>query len=247
MLISAHTHSLNSIEPAAYADSPIESPPYAGSTDLSPTVALKSIGVLVVDDHPIVLRGLIDLLAGEPGIVVLAGVERHAQALNTVRQLAPDVAVVDFHLAGENGLELACRLGALPRGPRVVVYSAFPGVSLIAAAMVAEAHAVIAKSALPHELIDAIRGAREGRRTLPALTRTDLTALATRLPREDRPLLGMFAHGIPAPQIARTIGVSEAEMLMRRQSMVRALSGHSHAVLSAMQGGALHYSHGRRS
>jgi DNA-binding NarL/FixJ family response regulator len=210
------------------------------------TVSLRSIGVLIVDDHPVVLRGLTDLLSGEPGIEVLAGVERHAQALDAARRLAPDVAVVDFHMAGENGLELACRLGALPRGPRVVVYSAFPGVSLIAAAMVAEAYAVIAKSALPHELIDAIRGARDGRRAIPALARTDLLALTTRLRPEDRRLLGMFAHGLPASHVAQTVGVGEAELLMRRQRMVRALSGHSHAALSAMQGGALHYTHSRR-
>jgi two-component system, NarL family, response regulator len=206
----------------------------------------KSIGVLVVDDHPVVLGGLADLLSGEPGMEVLAAVEHPAQALDIARRLAPDVAVVDFHIVADNGLELACRLDALTPAPRVVVYSAFPGVSLIAAAMVAGAFAVIAKSALPHELLDAIRAARGGRRTLPALTRNDLLALTTRVQPQDRDLLGMFAHGIPASQIAWTIGVSEPELLARRRSMVRALAGHSHAALSALEGGALHYSHGYR-
>ena len=237
-MLSAHTNSIDLMDPIDPLD--------RAAPSLS-TAPLRSIGVLIVDDHPIVLRGLIDFLAGESGIEVLAGVERHAQALDAVRRLAPDVAVVDFHMAGENGLELACQLGALPHGPRVVVYSAFPGVSLIAAAMVAEAYAVIAKSALPHELIDAIRGARDGRRTIPALTRTDLFALTTRLRPEDRRLLGMFAHGIPASQVAQTIGVGEAELLMRRERMVRTLSGRNHAALSAMRGGALHYTHGLRS
>ena len=229
MLTSAHTSSLKAIDYTNLSSHAAPSSQHCThlSSHAAPSsqrVPFRSIGVLIVDDHPVVLHGLTDLLAGEPGIEVLAGVERHAQALDAVGKLTPDIAVVDFHMAGENGLELACRLGAQRRGPRVVVYSAFPGISLVAAAMVAEAYAVIAKSALPHELIDAIRGAREGRRTLPALTRTDVLALATRLRTEDRRLLGMFAHGISAAQVAQTIGISEVELLMRRLRMVRALS-----------------------
>jgi DNA-binding NarL/FixJ family response regulator len=206
----------------------------------------RSIGVLIVDDHPVVLGGLADLLSGEPGIEVFAAVDRPAQALDAARRLAPDVAVVDFHIVAESGLELACRLAALTPAPRVVMYSAFPGVSLVAAAMVADAFAVIAKSALPHELLDAIRAACLGRRTLPALTRADLLALATRVQPEDRNLLGMFAHGVPATQIAQTIGASEPELLVRRLRMVCALTGRGHATLNALAGGALHYSHGDR-
>jgi two-component system, NarL family, response regulator len=209
-------------------------------------VSPRPIGVLIVDDHPVVLGGLADLLSGEPGIEVLAAVDRTAQALEAARELAPDVAVVDFHIRAENGLELACRLAALTPAPRVVVYSAFPGISLIAAAMVADAFALIAKSALPHELLDAIRATRRGRRTLPALTRADLLALASRVRPEDRDLLGMFAHAIPATRIAQTIGASEPELLARRLGMVRALTAHRHATLSALQGGALHYSSGYR-
>jgi DNA-binding NarL/FixJ family response regulator len=206
----------------------------------------RQVRALVVDDHPVMLRGLTDLLAGEPGIVVSAGAVDQAQALDAARRLAPDVAVVDFHMAGENGLELACRLGSLPVAPRVVVYSAFPGVALVAGAMVAGVYAVVAKSALPHELIDAIHAARDGRRRLPAVARSDLAALTVRLSPLDQPLLGMFAHGIPAEQIARTLGLSESELLARRRGIVRALSDSSEAALRTVSGGALHYSRGRR-
>lgn len=208
-------------------------------------IALRSVSVLIVDDHPVMLRGLTHLLGGEPGIEVLAGVGDHTQALAAARRLHPEIAVVDFHMAGENGLELACRLGSLPVAPRVVTYSAFPGVALVAGAMVAGAYAVIAKSALPSELIDAIHAARNGRRTLPAIPRPELAALTVGLPSLDQPLLGMFAHGIPAEQIARTLALSEPELLERRRGIVRALSDPSSATLRGLSGNALHYSHGR--
>jgi DNA-binding NarL/FixJ family response regulator len=211
---------------------------------VSSVIPLRPLTVLVVDDHPVMLRGLTNLLDDEPGIEVLAKVDDHTQALAAARRLRPELAVVDFHMAGENGLELACRLGSLPIAPRVVVYSAFPGVALVAGAMVAGAYAVIAKSALPHELIDAIHAARDGRRTLPTITRSELAALTTDLAPPDQPLLGMFAHGIPAEQIARTLGLSEPELLERRRGIVRALSTPSNATLRRLTGGALHYSHG---
>ncbi len=212
----------------------------------SPSVVpLRSLTVLVVDDHPVMLRGLTNLLGDEPGIKVLASVEDHTQALAAARRLHPEIAVVDFHMAGENGLELACRLGSFPLAPRVIVYSAFPGVALVAGAMVAGAYAVIAKSALPHELIDAIHAARDGRRTVPAITRPELAALTVGLAPLDQPLLGMFAHGIPAKQIARTLGLSEPELLKRRRGIVCALSDPNNATLRSLTSGALHYSHGR--
>jgi two-component system response regulator DevR len=210
----------------------------------SSAISPRSITVLVVDDHPVTLRGLTNLLGDEPGIEVLADVGDHAQALAATRLLYPEVAVVDFHMTGENGLELACRLGSLPVAPRIVVYSAFPGVALVAGAMVAGAYAVIAKSALPHELIDAIYAAHNGRCTLPAITRPELAALTAGLAPPDQPLLGMFAHGIPAEQIARTLGLSEQELLKRRRRIVRSLSDPSNATLRSLTGGALHYSHG---
>ncbi|HWX43983.1 MAG TPA: response regulator transcription factor [Solirubrobacteraceae bacterium] len=212
---------------------------------VSSAIPLRSLTVLVVDDHPVILRGLTNLLGDEPGIEVLANVDDHTQALAAARRLHPEIAVIDFHMAGENGLELACRLGSLPIAPRVVVYSAFPGVALVAGAMVAGAYAVIAKSALPHELIDAIHAARNGRRTLPAIARPELTALIAGLEPPDQSLLGMFAHGIPAEQIARILGLSEPELLERRRRIVRALSKPSNATLGSLTNGALHYSHGR--
>ena len=211
----------------------------------SSVIPLRTLTVLVVDDHPMMLRGLTSLLGDERDIEVLAGVDDHTQALAAARRLHPEIAVVDFHMDGESGLELACRLGSLPLAPRVVVYSAFPGVALVAGAMVAGAHAVIAKSALPHELIDAIHAARNGRRTLPAITRPELTTLIAGLAPRDKPLLGMFAHGIPAEQIARTLNLTELELFDRRRGIVRALSDPSNATLRSLTGGALHYSHRR--
>lgn len=202
-------------------------------------------GIVIVDDHPAVLSGVAALLGGEPGMEVLGTADSEAQALNLAERLGPDAAVIDFHLAGENGLDLALRLSMLEHAPKVVIYSAFPGPALVAASCVAGACAVVAKHGLAHELPDAIRAARAGRRTVPRLSRTELSALSERLQPEDRSLLAMFSRGMSAEQVAETLSIDEADLHARRRRTLHALTDRSHSALSAMKGSALHYSPSR--
>lgn len=204
--------------------------------------ASRPIGLLIVDDHPAVLSGLADLFEAEPGIEVLATAERRDQALDLARRVCPEAAIVDFHMASENGLDLALSLDFLTPAPHVVIYSAYPGPALVAAACVAGACGVIAKHGLVHELPDALRAARLGRRTMPSLSRTDLSTLAERLDPQDAPLLWMLWRGLETAEIAASVGIEEEELRRRRRRMIHALTDRSHAALSAMRGGALHYS-----
>lgn len=204
--------------------------------------AARPIGLLLVDDHPAVLSGLADLFEAEPGIEVLATAERRDQALDIARRVKPEAAIVDFHMANENGLDLALALNFLTPPPHVVIYSAYPGPALVAAACVAGACGVIAKHGLVHELPDALRAARLGRRTMPTLSRTDLSTLAERLHPQDAPLLWMLWRGLDTTEIAASTGIDEAELQRRRRRMIHALTDRSHAALSAMRGSALHYS-----
>ncbi len=62
--------------------------------------------ILIVDDHPVVRQGLMQLINYEPDLVVCAMAENTSQALNFIEKQPIDLAVVDISLNGENGLEL---------------------------------------------------------------------------------------------------------------------------------------------
>jgi DNA-binding NarL/FixJ family response regulator len=68
--------------------------------------------VLLVDDHPIVRRGVTQLLNAEPDLEVCGEAETAAHALELLQTCDPDVAVVDLTLAGGNGLGLVKDLKA---------------------------------------------------------------------------------------------------------------------------------------
>jgi CheY-like chemotaxis protein len=81
--------------------------------------------VLVLDDHPAVRWGLVQLLEDQHDLTV-AGVATNAEAaVEQAEQREVDVAVVDYHLGGRNGLWATRKLKALARPTAVVVFSAF--------------------------------------------------------------------------------------------------------------------------
>ncbi|MBA7711071.1 Transcriptional regulatory protein DegU [subsurface metagenome] len=66
----------------------------------------KKAKILIVDDHSIVRKGLIQLINEEPDLVVCAEAENAAQALEAIEKKQIDLAIVDISLEGTNGIQL---------------------------------------------------------------------------------------------------------------------------------------------
>lgn len=71
-----------------------------------PGASSGTIAVVIVDDHPIVRKGIVQLIAQEQGFRVVGEAAGADQALATIRATRPDVAIVDLTLTGMSGLEL---------------------------------------------------------------------------------------------------------------------------------------------
>ncbi|HEY9721659.1 MAG TPA: response regulator transcription factor, partial [Oscillatoriaceae cyanobacterium] len=75
------------------------------------------IRVVVVDDHPLVLRGTCDTIAEAPDLEVVGRGENGDQALALAESLQPDVLVLDVHMPGRDGVSVVRELASRP-GPR---------------------------------------------------------------------------------------------------------------------------------
>ncbi|HEX2105151.1 MAG TPA: response regulator transcription factor [Solirubrobacteraceae bacterium] len=185
-----------------------------------------AIRVLVVDDHPAVRTGLLAMLADEPGIEP-AGAAASASAAHEAWLASderPDVVFVDYHLPDEDGLSLCLWLKTADPAPAVVIYSAFADEGLALPAVVAGADALVGKSTDPAELSDVVRAVAAGRRCLPPVSPRVDGDLGARLAPEDLPILGMLRHGVPAAEIAATLGLDAAELATRRWAMLELLT-----------------------
>jgi two-component system invasion response regulator UvrY len=180
----------------------------------------EPIRVLVVDDHPAVQWGLVQLLEDQPDIDVAAVATTAETGLGQAQREGVDVAVVDYHLGGRNGLWLARKLKSLPHRPRVVIFSAFVNDHLVANCIVAGVDAMVSKGSLGDELCNAIRSVQRGRRLLPRVPPAMADLLRRRLDEDERAAFGMLLAGIPDTEVEGALGLSEQELTARRAGML---------------------------
>jgi len=186
-----------------------------------PTSSGSPERVLIVDDHPAVRAGLRRLL--ELDFEIIAAVASADEALSIAERETLDVAVVDYHLGGRNGLWVSRKLKRVSEPPAVVIYSAYTDGVLAAAAVVAQADAIVSKGGLGSELSEAIRCVARGQQLLPPVPQWLGDALRRRLSPEEQAIFGMLLAGIKPDEIAETLGVSEAALESSLWTMLRSL------------------------
>ena len=181
--------------------------------------------LLVVDDHPAVRAGLRELLADEADFHVVAAVATAEDGVDIARRQPIDVAVVDYQLSGRNGLWLSRKLKRLVDPPAVLIYSAYTDGVLSAAAVVAEADAIVSKGRIGNDLCHEIRCAAAGRRHLPAIPPRLGESLRRRLDHEEQAIFGLLLAGFDTAEVAGTLGLSPADMESRLWELLRRLEG----------------------
>jgi DNA-binding NarL/FixJ family response regulator len=142
----------------------------------APDDAAHPIRVLVADDHPAVLAGLVALLEADPGVEIIAQAADGAAALAAAGEHRPDVALTDVRMPGATGIEITPRLRDL--GVRVLVISAFDLDAYVLGALAAGADGYLVKTEEPRRILQAVRAVASGDAVLsPAATRTVVAAL----------------------------------------------------------------------
>jgi two-component system, NarL family, nitrate/nitrite response regulator NarL len=117
---------------------------------------------MVVDDHPVVRDGLSSLADGSPSIRIVGYAATGAEAVASVKSLAPDVILLDLRLPDQLAPELTSILRAMVPTARIVLFTAFPDHPAVEAALAAGAHGLLPKDASRTDLITAITRAARG-------------------------------------------------------------------------------------
>jgi DNA-binding NarL/FixJ family response regulator len=211
---------------------------------------MRSIRVLIVDDHRLFAEALAARLAAEPDLEVLpiAGDVRRAAAL--VATESPDVVVLDFVLGEESGLEALDLLRRRHPRVRFVVLSAITEVSPIATALRHGAVAWVSKTESADLVARVIRGAAGRGGWIPPDVLGDVLrrllaagepaegALTDLTPREREVLQGMV-DGLNRARIAERLGLSTNTVRTHTQNLLAKLGAHSavEAITIAMRAG----------
>jgi DNA-binding NarL/FixJ family response regulator len=181
--------------------------------------------LLVVDDHPAIRLGLLQLLDDQPDFVVVDAASSAEEARSLAEREPIDVAVVDYQLGSRSGLWLTRMLKRLERPPSVIIYSAYSDGPLAAACVVAGADGLVSKGSVGAELCHAVRAVARGHSRLPLVPPTLAGAMRRRLGSEEQAIFGMLLAGIDPDEIATTLGISDQSLDSRRWAMLHKLEG----------------------
>jgi len=176
----------------------------------------QPISVLIVDDHPVVRRGLRVLLEVQDGIEVAGEAGDGDTALALAAEHAPDVILLDLKLPGRDGIAVLTELKARGCGARVLVLTSATEPASASLAVRSGAAGVLYKDVDPDALVRAIRSVHDGHLLfapeaagslvrIPGATWGGLDALT----RREREVLAELTKGRSNREIARALGVAE--------------------------------------
>ena len=212
----------------------------------------ESIGVLIVDDHEVVRRGLLAFLDSEPDIEVMGQAGGGAQALELLASMEsdglPDVVVMDLQMAPIDGIESTRQIRALYNDIEVVALTSFAEEERVHAALEAGASGYMLKDSDADDVAAAVRAAHRGELRLePTIARRLMASL--REERADDPtaeltareleVLRLVAAGKPNKQIATELLISERTARTHVSRILRKLrlSSRTQAALWAVREG----------
>lgn len=126
------------------------------------------IRVLLVDDDPLVCRGLEFLLESTEDVEVVGSVHDGDQVIEAIHAHAPDIVLMDVRMTRQDGITTTARLRERAHSPKVIVLTTFDHDDVLLRAVYAGAAGFLLKTASPREIVGAIRQVAAGEGALSA-------------------------------------------------------------------------------
>jgi DNA-binding NarL/FixJ family response regulator len=204
---------------------------------------MEKIKIVVVDDHPIFRQGVIDSLSLEPDFDIIGEATNGEEALEVIRELAPDVAVIDVNLPGMNGQQVTRQIVGEKLPTRVVLLTAYDDTEQKLHAMRVGAAAYCVKDVTPENLVQAVHTVFNGgyvvgdqvfdfeglERWIEPQTENALRPYSDPgepfqpLSGREMEVLAQLTHGLSNKEIATELGISHQTVKNHVTSILRKL------------------------
>lgn len=220
---------------------------------------MEKIRLLIADDHPIFRQGLRGVLSGEPDIEIAGEASDGNQAIELARTLSPDVVLVDVHMPGRDGIEVARAIKTQQPRTGIIVMTAHDDEEQLFQAIKVGAAGYYLKDVRPEVLIEAVRRVSNGEylinesvltkplvasRVLKqfrdlALAGQDVEPLFVPLSAREIEVLEYIARGNSNKEIARALKISDQTVKNHITSILRklAVNDRTQAVVYALRHG----------
>ncbi|MFD2189343.1 two-component system response regulator NarL [Pistricoccus aurantiacus] len=192
--------------------------------------------LMIIDDHPLLRRGVAQLLELEDDLKLLAETGDPEEGLRLAAELDPDMILLDLNMPGMNGIETLKRLREVDFAGRVVMFTVSDHEEDVVAALRAGADGYLLKDMDPDEMVRQIRQAGLGRMVISE-SLTALLAEALRnqrskpvapdvhsLTQREREILRELAGGLSNKLIARKLDITEGTVKVHVKHLLKKLN-----------------------
>ena len=200
------------------------------------------IKVLIVDDHPVVRKGLLSCLAAHGNLKIVGEAANGTEAVRLVKDLAPDIVLMDMSMPEMDGLAVTEALRKVASQAKVLILSMQSNRDGVLRIIKAGARGYVLKDAPTDELVLAIETVYAGEAYFSkpvaqiALNQyvadADDTKPAAKLSERERQVLALIAEGKSNKEIAMHLGIGVRTIETHRERIMRKLDVHSVAGLT---------------
>lgn len=209
---------------------------------------LSQIEIAVADDHPLMLRGIVDYLEQRQGFRIVGQAADATAAMALVQEKSPDILVLDLSMPGDV-VGTIRRIATEYTTTRMVVITAFSSIDSAVKALDAGAMGFVLKGSPATDLIDAIEAASEGRIYIAGQYAADVLLglrkrerdrevnATLRLNIRERQIVGELMHARTNREIAKKLNLSEKTIKHYMSNLMTKLNARNRVevVLAAQQ------------
>ena len=213
-------------------------------------MATRRVGVVIADRHPFVLCGLKSVLEAESEFKVVATCRDGTTCIEAIRDLSPELALLDMSLPPEGGLPMLAAISSERLRTRLVFLSASLETSAVVTAIAGGAYGVIPQDATPQLLVRCVRKVTSGQKLLPIASwdpelrnghkhysSRGLGTLSAVLSTRERQIVHLVGEGLTNKEIGRQLKLADGTIKVHLHRVYQKLAIHNRTMLAVLANG----------
>ena len=200
----------------------------------------ETLKVLLIDDHPLMRRGIKQLVELDDNFEVIADVGGGAEGISVALQTSPDLIILDLNMKGLSGLDTLKGLRAEGVDARIVILTVSDAKNDIFALVDAGADGYLLKDTEPDTLLEQLKAIAQGEVILSDSIKNLLVEREHRqdpmdsLTEREMDVLRLIATGLSNKQIAGQLFISEETVKVHIRNLLRKLNVHSRVAATVL-------------
>jgi two-component system nitrate/nitrite response regulator NarL len=206
-------------------------------------MATRCVSIVVAAPQPVVVCGLVTVLRAENDFNVVASCRDGTACLQAIRDLSPDLAVLDASLPGQSGLQVLSTAKSEQLCTRLIFLSATSDEASAEKLIDGGAHGLLSKDASPDAVVHCLREVLSGLRSLPTPNTLHdgqhfppaiLESRSTALTERERQIMHLVCEGLSNKDIGRQVNLSDGTVKVHLHHIYDKLAVHNRTALAML-------------